>query len=222
MVRLNITAEGSSEEIFIEEMLRPHLLDFDIFVEVRKILTNKKQKVRGGMPSFKKLQQDITQWIREQPAAWHTTMIDLYGLKTDFPGYQTSQDLRYDARVLAIEKEFGEHINHWRFIPYIQLHEYEALLFSAPEIMEDWLGLYNEVPQDYFTHIRQKFESPEHINDSVHTAPSKRIIALIGEKKYDKVDDGIFILQEIGLDRIRQECPHFNAWLTQLENLSLL
>lgn len=58
-----------------------------------------------------------------------------------------------------------------------------------------------------------------HLYDSVHTAPSKRIITLIGEKKYDKVDDGIFILQEIGLDRIRQACPHFNAWLTQLENL---
>ena len=219
MIRLNITAEGASEAIFIEEMLRPHLLDFGKYVEVRKILTNRKQKVRGGMPSFTKIQQDITQWIREQPTAWHTTMIDLYGLKTDFPAYVATKDLRYDMRVKEIEKQFGERINYWRFIPYIQLHEYEALLFSAPDEMEKWLGLYNDVPKDYFTKIRAQFDTPEHINDSPHTAPSKRIIALIGEKKYDKVDDGILILKEIGLTKIREECPHFNAWLTQLEQL---
>ena len=219
MVRLNITAEGASEEIFVEEMLCPHLLDFGKYVEVRQILTNRKQKARGGMPSFKKIQQDITQWIKEQPTAWHTTMIDLYGLKTDFPGYAASQDMRYDTRVLEIEKQFAEQINHWRFIPYIQLHEYEALLFSGPDVMEEWLSLYNDVPTGHFSNIRQKFDSPEQINDSVHTAPSKRIIALIGDNNYDKVDDGLFILKEIGLERIRQECPHFNAWLTQLENL---
>jgi Domain of unknown function (DUF4276) len=220
MVRLNITAEGASEEIFVEEMLRPHLLDFGKFVEVRQILTNRKQKARGGMPSFKKIQQDITQWIKEQPTAWHTTMIDLYGLKTDFPGYVNSQKMRYDTRVLEIERQFAEQINHWRFIPYIQLHEYEALLFSGPDVMEEWLSLYNDVPAGYFSNIRQKFDSPEQINDSVHTAPSKRIIALIGDNNYDKVDDGLFILKEIGLDGIRKECPHFNAWLTQLENLA--
>jgi hypothetical protein len=219
MVRLNITAEGASEEVFVEEMLRQHLLDFGKYVEVRQILTNRKQKIRGGMPSFKKIQQDITQWIKEQPTAWHTTMIDLYGLKTDFPSYLATQHLRYDTRVLELEKQFAEQINHWRFIPYIQLHEYEALLFSGPDVMEDWLSLYNDVPAGYFSDIRQKFDSPEQINDSIHTAPSKRIIGLIGDNNYDKVDDGIFILKEIGLDRIRQECPHFNSWLTQLEKL---
>jgi hypothetical protein len=219
MVRLNITVEGASEEVFVEEMLRPHLLDFGKYVEVRQILTNRKQKIRGGMPSFKKIQQDITQWIKEQPTAWHTTMIDLYGLKTDFPSYSATQHLRYDTRVLELEKQFAEQINHWRFIPYIQLHEYEALLFSGPDVMEDWLSLYNDVPAGYFSDIRQKFDSPEQINDSIHTAPSKRIIGLIGDNSYDKVDDGIFILKEIGLDRIRQECPHFNGWLTQLEKL---
>jgi hypothetical protein len=220
MVRLNITAEGASEEIFVEEMLRPHLLDFGKYVEVRQILTNRKQKARGGMPSFKKIQQDITQWIKEQPTAWHTTMIDLYGLKTDFPGYVASKNLRYDTRVLEIERQFEEQINHWRFIPYIQLHEYEALLFSGPDVMEEWLSLYNDVPTGHFSNIRQKFDSPEQINDSVHTAPSKRIIALIGDSNYDKVDDGLFILKEIGLEKIRKECPHFNAWLTRLEELA--
>jgi hypothetical protein len=115
---------------------------------------------------------------------------------------------------LEIERQFAEQINHWRFIPYIQLHEYEALLFSGPDVMEEWLSLYNDVPTGYFSNICQKFDSPEQINDSVHTAPSKRIIALIGDNNYDKVDDGLFILKEIGLERIRQECPHFNAWLT--------
>ncbi len=219
MVRLNMTAEGVSEEIFIEEILRPHLLSFEIQVGARRILTSKKQKKRGGMPSFGKIKNDITQWIREQPNAWHTTMIDLYGLKSDFPGYATTHHLQYTTRAIEIERQFGEAINHWRFIPHIQLHEYEAMLFSAPDVMEAWLSLYNDVPVSHFRNIRAQFDSPEHINDSPHTAPSKRIINLIGENEYDKVDDGILILKEIGLHNIRQECPHFNTWLTQLENL---
>lgn len=220
MIRLNITAEGFSEERFIEDMLRPHLLNFGIYVEVRKILTNEKLKKRGGMPSFLKIKRDIVQWIKESPTAWHSTMIDLYGLRPDFPAYSTTQDLFYTARVLEIEKQFGAAIDYWKFIPYIQVHEYEALLFSAPDIMEDWLGLYNDIPQNYFSDIRQQFESPEHINDSPQTAPSKRIIGLLGEKKYSKIEDGILILKEIGLPKLREECLHFDAWVTQLENIA--
>ncbi|HFA48054.1 MAG TPA: DUF4276 family protein [Bacteroidetes bacterium] len=219
MIRVNITAEGFSEERFIEEILRPHLLAFGVYVEVRKILTNRKLKKRGGMPSYEKVKNDIKQWIKESPGVWHTTMIDLYGLKNDFPGYSTTSHMRYDSRAAEIERQFGESIDFHKFIPYIQLHEYEALLFSDPDKMEEWLGLYNDIPKGCFRDIRDGFESAEQINDSKQTAPSKRIESIVGKDNYSKVDDGVLILKEIGLEKIRKECPHFDDWLIRLENL---
>jgi hypothetical protein len=220
MTRINITVEGKSELNFVQKILYPHLLNFDKVIDARPILTNKKQKKRGGMPTFDKIRNDISQWIKEQPHAWHTSLIDLYGLKADFPGYDSTRHLHYTDRILEIEKEFGSAINHWRFIPHIQLHEYEAMLFSSPIDMEEWLGLYNNIPASCFQDIRNQFNNPEHINDNPLTAPSKRIISIVGEDMYDKVDDGVLILEEIGLIKIRQECPHFDSWLTKLESLS--
>ena len=69
-----------------------------------------------------------------------------------------------------------------RFIPYVQMYEFEGLLFS------DTLALAKGVNQgrlvDRFKIIRDQFDTPEEINDSPETAPSKRILNLFPE--YDK------------------------------------
>lgn len=217
MIRLNITAEGFSEERFVADILRPHLLHFGIYADVRKVLTNKKLKKRGGIVGFEKFRNDVMQWIKESPDAYHTTLIDLYGLRTDFPGYATTKHLHPITRIRSMEEQLGHAIGFHRFIPYIQLHEYEALLFSDPQKMEEWLGVFNDFPPETFHAIRESVDNPELINDSPHTAPSKRILSVC--ENYDKVDDGILILKEIGLTKLREECPHFNEWLTGLEAL---
>ena len=102
-----------------------------------------------------------------------------------------------------------------RFIPHIQFYEFEGLLFSAPETLASESG-HIELQQD-LQHIRDQFASPEHINNSPDTAPSKRIQALISE--YDKVVYGSLIALGIGLDRIRNECPLFNQWVEKLLSL---
>jgi len=58
-------------------------------------------------------------------------MIDLYKLPMDFPGKAANTRVPENPTpyVEALEKEFAKAINDRRFIPYIQLHEYEALLF---------------------------------------------------------------------------------------------
>lgn len=198
-------------------MIRPHLLQFNIDVSVRKVLTSRKLKKRGGIVSFGKFRNDVTQWIKEEPAAWHTTCIDLYGLKTDFPGFEITKHLQPYSRVESMEKQMGEEINFHQFIPYIQLHEFETLLFADPGQLETWLSLYNKVPVGKFQEIRDSVDNPELINEDPSTAPSKRILAVCNA--YDKVDDGILILQEIGLPKLREECPHFNDWITKLEQL---
>ncbi len=219
MIRLNITAEGFSEERFVTDMLRPHLLNFGIYAEVRKVLTSRKLRKRGGIVSYQKFKNDITQWFRECPDVYHTTLIDLYGLKNDFPGQSTTIHLQPYSRITEMERLLKEDLKFHKFIPYIQLHEYETLLYSDTTIMERWLGLYNTLPKNCFTNIRNSApdNNPELINESPETAPSKRILALCDS--YDKINDGILILKDIRLEKLRSECIHFNEWLTQLEHL---
>jgi hypothetical protein len=219
MIRLNITAEGFSEERFVTDILRPHLLNFNIYTEVRKVLTNRKLRKRGGIVGYQKFKNDVTQWFRECPDVYHTTFIDLYGLSTDFPGHTTTRHLQPYARVAAMEKLLSADLAFHKFIPYIQLHEYEALMYADTVVMEEWLSLYNRIPVNCFTEIRDSVpnSNPELINEGPETAPSKRILRICNT--YDKVDDGILILKEIGLNTLRSQCNHFNDWLTTLEGL---
>lgn len=221
MIRLNITAEGFSEEKFVSEILRPHLLKYNIYTDVRKVLTNRKLRKRGGIVSYIKFKNDVMQWIKEQPNAFHTTFIDLYGLANDFPGYNHTQGHEPYARVKVIEESIAKDINFHRFFPFVQLHEYEALLFANPGEMENWLSLFNKIDVGCFQQIVNDFGgNPELINEHPSTAPSKRILSLC--PIYDKVDDGVLILKEIGLDEIRAKCNHFNRWLETLEKLHYL
>ncbi|PWK79733.1 uncharacterized protein DUF4276 [Mucilaginibacter oryzae] len=219
MIRLNITSEGFSEERFVTDILRPHLLSFNIYAETRKVLTNRKLRKRGGVVSYAKFKNDITQWFKECPGVYHTTLIDLYGLSNDFPAYASTQTLSPYERVAAMENALKADLNFRKFIPYIQLHEYESLLYSDTDLLEEWLGLYNKLPKDCFNKIKNSVtdQNPELINEGPATAPSKRILTICDS--YDKINDGILIIKEIGLQKIRKECKHFDGWLTTLEQL---
>jgi hypothetical protein len=194
-------------------------LNFDVYAEVRKVLTNRKLRKRGGIVGYGKFKNDVIQWFKECPDVYHTTLIDLYGLSTDFPGHTTTKHLQPYNRIAEMERLLKDDLGFYRFIPYIQLHEFEALMFSDTSELEKWLSLYNKFPANSFTKIRHSVPdaNPELINEGSETAPSKRILKLC--KTYDKVDDGVLILKEIGLKKLRSECSHFNDWLTTLEGL---
>jgi hypothetical protein len=66
--------------------------------------------------------------------------------------------------------------------------------------------------------IRDQLHTPEEINDSPDTAPSKRVLDLLPE--YEKPLFGTLAVLEIGLARIRTESPHFDNWLKKLETCS--
>lgn len=221
LIRLNITVEGQTEEAFVNQLLSPHLLAHGKLVAARRLYTSKGH--RGGYTTYGKAQYDLLQWLRSEPEAWHTTLLDLYGLHPDFPGYTAATRLGVPAKAQHIEQELqrdlAQHapVANRRFIPYIQLHEFEALLFTDPAVMEEWLGLNRQLAAGCFATITAAYENPEHINDSPKTAPSKRIQALCAG--YDKVGERLLVLEDIGLDRLRQACPHFGNWLTRLENL---
>jgi hypothetical protein len=105
-------------------------------------------------------------------------------------------------------------MNHPRFVPYVQLHEFEALLFSDPQSFSiAFPGIGAEVAK--LQAIRSAFDTPEHIDEREHFAPSKQILKILPQ--YDKPVYGPLIAKQIGLARLRKECPHFDAWLARLE-----
>lgn len=222
MIRLHITAEGQTEQRFAKDVLAPHLSRFDVFVDARCVLTSKDKRMakeyRGGLLSYEKAKNDICDWLKEDKhdECRFTTMFDLYALPYNFPGYDNAKKKidRYD-RVKALEEYMAKDINDRRFIPYIQLHEFEALILADPQHL-GWEYL------DRATQIKNLSsmvgdKNPELINDGRETAPSKRILKEIPE--YDKVIAGVTVTGKIGLPTLRAKCRHFNEWLTQLENL---
>ncbi|MEL0591301.1 MULTISPECIES: DUF4276 family protein [Planktothrix] len=106
-------------------------------------------------------------------------MCDLYALPNDFPGFEEAQKISdpYE-RVKQLENALFDDINDSRFIPYIQLHEFEALILSDPIKLEERFPNYQSEVQKLVS-LCQSFESPELINDGEQTAPSKRIIQAI-------------------------------------------
>ncbi len=146
-------------------------------------------------------------------------MIDLYGIKKieEFPGYEHFKNLRGRQKAVAMEtaisQDFGHHV---RLIPYIQLHEFEALLFSDPSMLASAIGQPKLASE--FQAVRDSVSNPEEINEGIQTAPSKRIERIY--PAFDKTKDNIHATKAIGLSTLRGACPHFHAWLSQLENVS--
>lgn len=152
-------------------------------------------------------------------------MFDFYALPTDFPGYTEISKINspYD-KVAKIEECFFESIGYKDFIPYIQLHEFEALLFCG---IKELAKLYPENEKNILqlnTVLEQYGNSPELINNSPQTAPSKRIINAVEankKHKYNKPQTAVEVLQEIGIERPMSKCLHFKEWLDKIVENSM-
>jgi len=221
MIRLNITVEGQTEETFINQVIAPHLAFYNVFVAARRVETEKGGS-RGGMTTYQKAKNDLLRWMKEDKhtEVRFTTMFDLYALPNDFPYFDNAYKKSdpYE-KITAIETSFKEDINDYRFIPYIQLHEYEALILSEPDKFDNMFPKY-EHQIETLKELVKKFKSPELINDGKETAPSKRIINEIPSYKSLKKIAGVEIAEKIGLETIRIKCPHFDEWINKLETLS--
>ncbi len=217
--RLNFLVEGQTDETFIRDMLIPHLVTLGVFGYVRRLETRRTGSAvyRGGVSTYAKLEGDIRRWLREDSGAYLTTMVDLYRLPKDFPGMgNVSLSDPYSA-VRTLEREWGNQVGEARFIPYIQIYEFEALLFSDVGVLDHLL--YPVCGKSLKRNLQKILEmaqgNPEQIDD--REPPSKRLKALC--PAFRKTLDGIRIVQRIGLEGIRKQCRHFHEWLLRLETL---
>ena len=221
MIRLNVIAEGTSEESFVRLVLAPYLGERGIYTVARAVETSRRKGVvtRGGMTDYGRAKRDILRWLKQDKGAHVTTMFDLYALPKDFPGYLEVQDQDPHSRASRLEKKFEEDVSDLRFVPYLQVHEFESLLFSDVEVIDRELTV-EEQPSclDQLKSIRDSFETPEHIDDGFETCPSRRLTKLF--PRYQKVTDGIRVIEQIPVATLRTECNHFSAWLSRLEALN--
>jgi hypothetical protein len=213
MIRVYVFCEGQTEETFVREVLRSHFEGLNIFVEPI-ILGNGSQK--GGISTYGKVKPQIERKCKEDRNSWITTMIDFYRLPTDFPTSVIPRGLSSIEKAKITQQSFQEDIAQPNFIANLMVHEFESLLFSEPEAFKNWCDDPKVILN--LRKICADFESPEYINDGYETAPSRRILKLW--KQYDKVWHGSLISLDIGLDKIRRECPIFNSWIESLESLA--
>ena len=228
-VILNILCEGQTEEKFVKDVLKPYLNGHGIVVKSRLLVTSRKKDASGGIFSYQQVKRDLELWMREvshrnSETHYFTTMFDLYALPNDFPGTSQSESIT-DAyvRVEHVEKAFGSDINSPNFIPYIQLHEFEALLFCDIEKLAiEYPRCQKEIEKLKRTLLLYN-DNPELIDNSPETAPSKRIKKTIESKRlyrYNKPRSGAVIAAAIGMSKLMTKCAHFCNWVKRIEKIN--
>lgn len=222
-VRVNMVVEGDTEEAFVKQVLAPYLSLKQVYLFARKVTTSRRRRIRGGMTSYGRARNDIERWLKQDTPAYCTTMFDLYGLPTDFPGFEEGRRQQDPyARIAHLEAAFEEDIDHRRFIPFFLLHEFEALLLSDHAKLDEILSLLSGSPSRQFelSVLLAASGGAEKINDNPETAPSKRLNQFYPD--YEKVLFGVLVAEEIGIEGIRAKCPHFDEWVSKLERLAPL
>ena len=223
-IRLHFIVEGQTEETFVNRVLIPHLANYSVWGDARQVMTSKRNYEfrRGGLKHYNIAKNDIVLWMKEDNNidARFTTMFDVYALPTDFPEYDNCKHIRDPyKRVKILEERFFTDIDNQYFIPYLQLHEFEALVLSDPsQLLTQFDGYDREI--NNLVNMVSRIDSPELINDGKDTAPSKRIIKEIPEYKGRKASLGPILAEKIGLTILRERCDHFNQWLLKCESLT--
>jgi hypothetical protein len=217
MNRVLVLVEGDTEVSFVDYILCPEFATKGVFLNAT--LFRKKHK---GSFGYQNSQKRILNSIRDDSSSYVTTFVDYYKLPHDWPGRTKSQTCQnYKDKAQKVEQallddiafQMGDSWNPAQFIPYVQMHEFEALLFSDTSI----LAASNLKVSKQLEKVLQSFSCPEEINDNYDTCPSRRIKQHI--ESYVKTVDGIIAANKIGLSKMRQKCPHFNEWITKLEDL---
>jgi hypothetical protein len=221
---LYLTVEGQTEAAFVHDVLREHLATFGVMVPAPRFTGPHGRRggriPRGGMfNTFRHVLEDMRRWMKENasPDARFSMMVDLYGLPPDCPGTAEAMTRPNGHDQAAImEAALALHLDDRRFIPYLQVHEFEALVLAEPprftELFEhDLKGVESLIEEC------SPFKSPEEINHGQNSHPKARIQNCLPD--YDSNIHGPLLAFDIGLQTIRDRCPHFNAWLMQLEQL---
>ncbi len=221
---LHIVCEGQTEESFVKKVLQPYLRSYGIVTKPILVTTSRSKRAQGGIVNFSHIERDIQDTLKQWNSNNYehhmvTTFIDYYALPNDFPGFSEAQQyFEPYQRVECLEQAFAERIHSSRFLPYIQLHEFETLVLCGYQYLaayySDCKGLEEKLKKEFTSQ-----ENPEFIDGGATTAPSKRILKLLEstyKKKYNKPFMGAYVTAQVGIERLQELCFHFNQWVAQI------
>lgn len=190
---IDIICEGQTELYFVKKVLNPFLSTKSISLNPINI---------GGGVSIERIIDHVKR-----------TKNELVTMLVDYYGFKKSGDKGIEQIVAELKSKSPKK----HFIPYLQVHEIEALWFSNIQVINDVMNA-NPKQVENLANIISQFETPEDINNNINTAPSKRLEAIF--LGYNKISDGIKLAQNIGIETMLIKCPRFNAWINNLIELS--
>jgi len=232
-ITVYIIVEGLTEQTFVRDVLAPVMKEKEIYLIPTQI---GRPGHKGGNIRFSRAMPDIKMFLEQQPDVYVSTMFDYFRIDNQWPGIKTVkeridagstlsavkkgnivQDHTFEEVIKNLSNSLSESTVKRRFIPYIEMHEFEALLFSSPDILAEQ----TQIPISKINSIITEHGEPEEINSEPTKAPSKQLEKLysLKKEKYKKVGMGKSISEAIGIGTIRKQCPHFNEWLNKLEAL---
>lgn len=209
MIRVCIVCEGQTEVEFVRSCLVPYLLAKGVHA-FPSLLQAPSGRHRGGRVTVERLVKFISH--QYHAADRITTLVDYYGFQN-----------REGRDRLQLESYIGEEVAaatsryDARFVlPYVQMYEFEGLLFSDPLAFEWVEDGWNDETKRSLLAVAEQFSNPETINDSPATAPSKRILSIFQRGTYSKTEHGPLIAEAIGIEAIGKKCPAFAKWVDQI------
>lgn len=218
MKRIIMICEGPTEQAFAKTNLQAPFINRNIYLQTPLIKAS-----RGGIVKWQKLKDQIETHLKAEQDAHVTTFIDYYGMyaKHSFPGWDAAHTIvDKNSRLNSLEQYMLQSIApqfQHRFIPYLQLHEFEGLLFNDINVIKSQIPPGDLVGIAELEKTLTDYPNPEMINNNKATSPSHRLQRII--KGYNKVVYGDILAEAIGLKRIREKSPRFNNWITRLENI---
>lgn len=220
---VRVICEGQSENRFVKEVLAPYVSERTAYsvqlvpITLTTSVDRKAGKVyKGGLVRYEKAINDIRKSLAYGDVV--TTMFDFYAIPVDFPGYDAAMGAGNALdKVCRLEESLKEDIisrlgvSEDLFIPYIQLHEFEALFYCELNALKDFYPDKSEGIDNLINEVEGI--EPEEIDQGSETAPSKRLLRYLNYRKGGMV---VFPLQKIGIDKMREKCPHFNEWVERV------
>ncbi|NOQ63821.1 MAG: DUF4276 family protein [Methyloprofundus sp.] len=223
MKRVCVICEGQTEETFVREVLAPNFYHLNLSLLGQTVETSVGHK--GGALNYARIKRAIEHTLKQKDQPFVTTFIDLYKLSSDFPAFNTISELQLAGKLHRLTQEWHKDIINntgcrpERFLPYIQAHEFEALLFSdiggITCVNQSWESATEELKL-----IKSQAKSPEYINDLPETKPEAHFKRLLHSPSYRKIRHGSIAMKNVGLSAMERDCAFFSEWVNNIRKFS--
>ncbi len=212
-----IFLEGQSEEEFCKNILKPYFEQKEIYIEFAIVSTGIKKNgthFRGGITNYNKIKEDIRKIFNNPGYDLITTFFDFYGFLKVCPFREEIKSIGCYKRVQETEKKFNDDLNNQKFLPYLNLHEYEIIYFIDYKLTKKILA--DNIDKNKLKKIFTKYNNIEEINEDPSKAPSKRLQDICSS--YAKLYHSQLITQKLNIEMIKSKCNHFNEWIENIES----